>query len=416
MSWDRVNAHNGRTRIGVQSSLGTAAGTMVDLVINSPELPLGKLTRKMIPRRDQRRYRRDNLAPVKGLKAGAPVEMTVDCKRVATRLAAGASPQAYDDSAPLSHQILLRAGLGAELDPQPGSAATGTPSTTSVAVTSSTGTRFALGQIVIVNGAPRRVTGISGDTLTLYPALANAPSATDAILNAYNYFPGENDTLALTVEHAPTESGTPELQQRALGVHGGLEITLTVGDVVRYAYKGTALDWTEPGNLSIALDTVADDMGAPMVWDPVIYLQSAGTAPSVVQITEMKVSVPRKWREIPGPGTQGVSAIAEVASHDMPIMIEIAGHMGTAQWAAFAAQTERWLMAYTQDGSGTDQRTVGLYAPRVVFAEPPNSEVSDGLVFFRGKLLPLFATDIDSTPTPGSTPETAVAPLLWFLG
>ena len=416
MSWDRVNANNGRTRIGVQSALGTAAGTMVDLVVTAPELPLGKLTRKMIPRKDQRRYRRDNLAPVKGLKAGAPVELMADCKRIATRLATGASPQAFDDSAPLSHQILLRAGLGGELDPQPGSAATGTPSTTSVAVTSSHGSRFALGQIVIVNGHPRRVTGISTDTLTLYPALASAPSATDAVLNTYCYYPAENDTLAITVEHAPTESGTPELQQRATGVHGALEITLSVGDVVRYAYKGSAVDWTEPGDLSISLATTADDMGAPMVWDPVIYLQSAGTAPSVVQITDLKMTIPRKWQEIPGPGTQGVSAIAEVASHDAPITFEIAGHMGTAQWAAFIAQTERWLMAYTQDGSGTDQRTVGLYAPRVVFAEPPTAEVNDGLVFFRGKLHALFGTDITATPTPGTTAETAIAPLLWFLG
>lgn len=417
MAHSLVHAANARTQIGVQSSLGTVASTMVDLVIRGPALPLGGLNRKMLERRDERRYRRQILAPVKGLKAGAPVELTVDAKRVATRLDGSASPVAYDDSGPLSHQILLRAGLGAELDPNAGSVTAGSPSTTSIPVTTGHGSRFAVGQIVVIGGYPRRITAISTDTLTVYPALPSSPATGVAVLNAYQYYPGENDTMAMSVRHCPVEYGVAvELQQQALGVHGSLEITCTVGEIVQYAYKGEAVDWTEPGDLSVTLDTVADDMGAPMVWEPVIYLQSAGTAPSVVQISEMKVSVPRKWQRVPGPGTEGVSQITEVASHDEPITVEISGHMGTAEWTAFAAGTARWMMAYTQDGSGSDQRTLGVYFPRLVHAVPPTYKIDGALVFFTAVLRAEMATDITATPTPGTTAEISVAPMILFNG
>lgn len=421
MSWELVHASNSRTQIGVQSALGTVAGTWIDLVLTGPANPLGALSQKMIVRRNESRLRRQVQAPVKGLKTGAPVELACEAKRILVRLDASATPQAYNDSGPLSHQILLRAGIGAELAqdgaaPQAGSATTGTPGTTSIPVTSSTGVRFAVGQIVIIGGYPRRVTARSTDTLTVYPALPTAPSSGVAVLNTYCYYPGEYDHLALSVRHAWVEEGSAETQQQALGVHGGVEVAFEVGDLVRYAYKGMALDWTEPGDLSMSLATTADDMGAPLVWDPVIYLSSSGSAPSLAQISKIKVTLPRNWQEVPGPGTQGVSAITEVASHDAPITVEISGHMGTAEWAAFVAGTARWMMAYTQDGSGSDQRTLGVYFPRLVFLEPPTTTVEGSLVFFSAKLQAQMATDITATPTPGSTSEISIAPMLFFLG
>jgi len=420
MSWSTVHAAAGRTQIGVQSALGTVTSNWRDLVLRGPANPLGALARKMLPRKDERRYQHDAQTPVKGLQAGASVEMMVDGKRVSTRLASGASPVAFDSASALSHQVLLRAGIGGELTPAAGSTAAGTPSAASCAVASGHGSRFVAGQIAIFNGTPRRVLSVSTDTLGLFPdlALGAIPSSGDAVLNCYNYHLGlAGDSTVYSVRHAWTESGSAETQRQGLGLHAGLSLTLTVGELVGYKLAGQVLSFTDPGDLSMSLATTADDMGAPLVWNPTCYLGSGTSAPSDAQLSTIEVTIPRKWQTVQGSGgTQGVVAVKDVASHDTPCLVKISGHAGAAQWTAWAAQTERYLLAYTQDGSGTDQRTLGVYFGRLVFEGEPQVTINGDLVFFEATLRALMPTDITSTPTPGSTAQIAVSPMIVFLG
>lgn len=422
MTWSTVNAHTGRTRIGVQASLGTISSNMKDVVLRGPANPLGALARQMKERQDERRYQHDVQAPVKGLQSGATAELMIDGKRLSTRLASGASPVAFSHASALSHQLVLRAGLGGELTPAAGSTAAGTPAADSVGVASGHGSRFIPGQIAIFSGHPRRVLSVSTDTLVPFPdlALAAVPSAGDAILNAYNYHLGmAGDTTVFSLQHAHTESGSAETQRQALGFHGGLALTLTVGEIVGYKLSGNVLSFTDPSDLSISLATTADDMGAPMVWEPVCYLAAVGTdsAPSDAQLSTIEVTIPRKWQRVPGSGgTEGVCAVVDTASHDTPCKVTISGHMGLAAWTAFAAGTEKYLLAYTQDGSGSDQRTLGVYFPRLAIEGDPQMELNGDLVFFKVTMRALIAQDITSTPTPGSTAPIAISPMIVFLG
>lgn len=420
MSWDKVNANNGRTRIGYQSALGTISSNLKDLVLRGPANPLGALARKMLERRDERRLQHDVQAPVKGLQSGAPAELMVDGKRLVTRLSSSATPVAFSHASALSHQLVLRAGLGGELAPAAGSTAAGTPAVDSVDVASGHGSRFIPGQIAIFNGAPRRVLTVSTDTLVPFPDLAGAPSAGDAVLNAYNYHLGvTGDTAVFTLQHAHTESGTAETQRQALGFHGGLSLTLTIGEIVGYKLSGNVLSFTDPGNLSLTMESVADDMGAPMVWEPTCYLGSTATdsAPSDAQLSTIEVTIPRKWERVPGSGgVEGVCAVLDTASHDTPGKVTISGHMGLAAWTAFAADTERYLLAYSQDGSGSDQRTLGVYFPRLVIEGDPVTELNGDVVFFKCTMRMLMARDVSATPTPGSTAPIAISPMIVFLG
>ena len=92
MAWNTVHKVNSRTRIGLETTFGTTATTMKDIVLDGPQLPLGKATRRVIENADQRRYRRRAIKPVRGLLAESPLEFKVMLKRLVTRLNAAATP------------------------------------------------------------------------------------------------------------------------------------------------------------------------------------------------------------------------------------------------------------------------------------------------------------------------------------
>jgi hypothetical protein len=401
--WNLLNKNNSRTRIGVETTLGTASTNMKDLVILDPAMPLAKNARKMLANKDQRRRRRDFVQPVKGLQIDSPIDMMVEAKRILTILDDSATPVAYSHADALSHQILMRAMFGAELTPAAGSTVAGSSSTTAlVNVASGHGSRFVVGQVIGVttsNGLEiRRVSGISTDALSVTPALSTAPAAGAVVRNAYNYMPTESDAVTHTIDHAYVESGTPENQRRARGCALDVSLDLKVGEIPTFKVTGTSTVHDGPGDLSLSTAATDDDEGAPFVWDPALWLSAASSAPTNAEISTLKLSLPHSWQRVMGPGVQGTSRMVEIASRDKPIVVELSGHMGTAEYAAWVAGTVRHLVTYALDGSGADARAIGLYFPRLVPMEEP-TEVAEGeLVFFSGKYLALqdnlAATDI----------------------
>mgnify|MGYP000924591042 CR=1 FL=1 len=437
MTWSNVLAVESRTQIGVQSAIPTAPSTWKDLVLSGEAIPFKGAKRNMIANTDQRRYRRQYVAPVPGLKSESPVAFECHGKRLSTRLNASATPVAFGHADALSHQILYRAILGGELTPAAGTTEAGAAGSTATVVQVTSAAVFTVGQMVGIEiGSDgviewRRVvardTAATPDTITVFPALSALPTASGEIRNAYCYYPAEGDTQTYAMRHGHVESGTPETHEYHRGITGGGELTLDVGQVVKVAFSGTSVDHDDPTDLSgsgLTMASVADDMGAPLVWQPTLHLHltTTGTAPGHAQIETLKVTIPRTWQALRGSGgAQGVAGLVETAGRAAPIMIEVSGWTNAlgataSAWASLTNGDLAHLIAYTSDGATTAQRFLGLCAPQLRLVEEPVKEVTGALLFVRMKFQVEMDTSITALPTPGSTGEPSIAGLVVFLG
>ena len=378
-----THIENSVTRIGVQSSLGTASSNMRRLTLMGDAHPIAGAQRKVFPNTSQGQRRRLGLAPIRGPREGATVALPVHLRGVASVLNAAASPVAYDNSSALPHQILWRAAFGGELTPAAGSTVAGSSGTpvNSIDVASGHGSRFVIGQmiVIVISGTPypRRVTAISTDTLTIVPPLPSAPSVGDVVRNTYCYYPAERDTTVYTVEHADVEASGTTTQRRAIGVYGGAEFNLPVNEPGSITFNGTAVDHTDPGDLSISTDPAAELDGDPLVVTPTFYLMDTmSAAPSVVDLSSFKVNIPRNWQTVPGSVVNGIGSVHEVAGRDAPITIEVQGLFDAAWMTAFESSTDYSLLFFTSYGSGTAARVAGFYAGTVrLHATPTITEL-----------------------------------------
>lgn len=410
-------------QIGVQSTLGTASSNMRRVTLMGDAHPIATAARQVFAHNGQNQRRRVARPPLKGPRTGASVSIPVHLRGVASVLNAAATPVAFDNASALPHQILWRAMMGAELTPAAGSTVAGSSGTpvTTVTVASGHGSRFVIGQIiVIVMGGtpyPRRVTAVSTDDLTIVPPLPSAPSVGDIVRNTYCYYPAERDTTTFTVEHAQVEASGATTQRRAIGCYGGGEINLPTNEPASLTFNATAVDHTDPGDLSLSTDPAAELDGDALVWTPTIYLMNTMTAaPSIAEIASIKITVPRAWQVVPGSTINGVGSVHEVAGRDAPITIECEGLFDSAWWDAFEAGTDYTLLAYTTFGSGTSARVVGFYAGTTRLHGTP--QVTD-LGKLRAAKFTLVA-ELDTTiagATPAlSTAEIRTANLIAFRG
>jgi hypothetical protein len=416
-----------RTRFGAQTSgIATAASTMKDLEIIGPGNPLGEVAQKTAQNNSQTRRRRDYKSTIRLQKSDSPVKFSAYVKGLASVLNAASTPAAFSAAGAVSHQIVYRALFGGELAPTAGStvaSSSGTP-VDEITVATGHGSRFVPGQIIIIERdglAPwvRRVTAVATDTLTISPPLdsGEAPDSGDVVRNAFNYYLAETDSQTFTVEHAAAEASSPETQMRALGVHGSGAFKLGINEAAEVSFDGMSISHTTPGDLSLSTDPVADDMGEPLVWQPVVWwATSLAAAPTVADISMMTLGVARKWQSVPGAVLEGVGSVHEVAGRGEPLSIDCEGLFDSDAWDDFAAMTERAFVAYTVVGVGSAARVVGFWCPRCEVIESPTVGAMDALMSRKFKLRPLLATDIAGATPALSTAQIRTSNIVWFMG
>lgn len=421
MTQKHILATNLLARIGRESTFGTTSTHMIRIVLNGVQNPLGESKREMLANNDSSVYQHDFKSPTQGLQMGSPLKCSVSLKRLAARLDASASSGAYpavDGASALSHQILFDHWLGgSRVDRGSTVAASPSPTAGGFTVGSGHGTRFAKGGIIIVNGLPRVVTGISGDALTIRPDLPSAPSAGDAVLNTFSFYRAESHEQTLTFETAFAETNTPETQRRGRGCYGQCAWTAEVGKVPTIAFEGVSTAHDGPGDLSITVADAADDMGAPIRWDGIAYLFDGTSAPSAAVVESSKITVPNKWATPRcGSGTETVNGAVMVGGREGHIKIELLVRHDAGEHTHYAAGDVRDLLLYTQVGSGSAQRFDGWYFPRVEVVEEPVNETKDNLVYTKLSLVAHPNTTIAGSPLGSTSTDLERSPCVLFLG
>ncbi len=409
--------------VGEENTAGTTATNMRPLRIEGAALPLGELAREMLPNERSSIYQHDNAAMVQGLERRAPVKIPMTLKYAPSQLTtASSAPTATTSSTALSQEVLLKHWLGGRVASQ-GSAVAGSGSTTStVDVTSGHGSRFTVGQMVVVYvaGVPnlRKVTAIATDTLSVWPNLSAAPAAAQLVLGSRTYYRAEAMTSTVTVEAANVESGTPAAQQRGRMVRGQCAMTMEIGARVGLAFDGMAQAFDE-GNLSITYADVADDMGDDVVWSGASYVfpSSDSSDPTHTCIEKMTVTCPNGWREQACmSGVEGAAGVVMTGGRS-PATVELTAtwaSSGASLTAAYDAGTTFAMLAYATRGSSTSQRWAGWIAPRMAFDGRPTRVDVDGEVMVVCKFRCLADTVAAGDPLSSSATDAERSPISFF--
>lgn len=442
MAW-AVPLHRGNQvcYLGAEAvAFGTLAANpkRIYLVGNTP--PLGKAARKMLPNADIRVRRNDAVSPVAGLMNESPVELSVYAKATKTALDAGAAPSIFSAAGALSHQIVYRAQWGAEVTPHAGTTieaytAAAPPALASVEVAAGTGALFLEGEVIAVEvGATggdweyKRITEIAGDVLTVAPAFNVAPyvpvGKTGKVRALYNYYlPESLDTQSYSVQTAYYETAAEVTQRQGLGCTFTGSETLAVGEVPTVKLAGKSATHTAPGDLSLTVDEAADDVGAPIVWEPCGALfTSLATAPSAIRVHEASYDLQRSWQDVPGCGVEGLLYRVETAGRDKRPTITLKGTTQDAAgdpgspWTLFSGGSALSLLLFTKVGSGTDARVKGFWFPRLVLeSEPVYGELGE-LVTWEATFTAHLARDAVAYPPASTDTALALAPAIMFWG
>lgn len=409
--------HTRKVRVGYESTFGTAATNMKTLVVDGPAPILAGLSAEMLAVADMSPFMEDPTTPVQGLRRGGKLSLKALVRRLSSRLNAAASPVAWTNSAALSHQILLGHWLGGEAvgagSTCPAGAST---AATTIDVASGHGARFLAGKVIGITHAsgvlPYLVTARSTDTLTLWPAL-RADVATDAVvLNSYQWHRAESHSSSLTVQEAYYEA-SPAAQQQAVGCFGAGKLSLAVGQIPAVEMSLEHSDFTGPTSGIISdMTAEANDMGAPIVWTPEVILQTGDTAVTYV-CDSFSVDIPNTWTRVAqGDGVGATNAVVRTQGKTNPVTWELVVRMDPAEYTAFTASTERYLML-SATGSGYG---FGVLLPRAVITARPQGTDKDGLLYVSLKGIARANTVVAGSPLRDTAnTDLAASPVSIFL-
>lgn len=399
-------------RLGRESTHGTAATTMKRLALAGRQHPFGDSAKQMLQSRDTGFYRHDANPMVQGISMDSPVKATAHIKSIPSQLNASATPAAPSSASALSHTILFDHWLGGTSVAAGSTVASSpAPAVGGCTVAAGHGARFAAGQVVLINGEPRVITAVATDAITWSPDLAAAPASGDAVLNTFSHYRAEAQTTGLTVDGAYSETPV-ETQFRARGVVGQCAWSAEMAQLGTIAFDGMASSLDPVGDLSVPTTEAADDMGAPIRWDGVVYLFPAATttAPAHVCVTATKIVVPNKWERIRcGAAENTVAAVVATGGREDPPTVEMTLRVDPDFFAGFEANTDYRAIVYTSQGTGTARRLVGWHFPKLRMANRPKHSGSNGLVY-----MTLSFVALRSGITSGT--DLARSPAVLFLG
>jgi hypothetical protein len=272
--------------------------------------------------------------------------------------------------------LLYKNGLGKFINNTVATTATG-GTTTTIIVTSAVG--LAVGQIVKINlGAGdsyTTITAIAGSTLTVEPALSEAPTTGDAVVGLATYIlPKPNDTvpsLAVRENLKPTTGNTIDYDYLGVVV-SDVALNYPVGNIAtaQFTVAGAGFTATTPGSVPALPCTIAT---------PVVGKNATLTALGVAYAAQdLSINVTTEVTDVNAMTTDGLSnklAVGKGVTGSFKVE-----YSGTASFDAFKAGTLWSLMLQVRDGGKTAPMLQVVYMPSIKFTEVTRSE-DGGLLY-----------------------------------
>lgn len=280
-----------------------------------------KRTMLEVPAESTSRY--DNPAHAVGAKVAAWGPLNIQLRGVpsASRLTASGS------TAVLSHDVFWEHFYGRRYAAVGTTIAGSGSTTTTMDVASATGRK--VGELLLreSTGEVRRISSVSGTTLTVSPAMGTSPADGEVIRALRTYVMPETRAATLSIEQAFVQDGSLQELYRVVGAMGEGTLTLPkFGEIPTAALKGSAVDFDGPeSSLSPAFFTSAapadDDMtGGCIAWHPVLYLDGVAVR---VETEGLSITFGQKPDPIPdGSRPTGIGGWIDTGGRDSGISVQ----------------------------------------------------------------------------------------------
>lgn len=396
-----IISRTGRTKVGIETTFGTVAGTMVDVYPESGTL--FEFRRKPIKLNDERPTKFAAQKDAQGPQEWVG-KLKFDLKPAGTQLNAAAT------AATPPQGVLAKALWGGEASGA-GSTVGASATTTSVPVGTGHGSRFAVGTWVAIGVAgvlyPRKVTAIATDTLTVFPALPAGPASGQLVINSYTYYPTQSDVQSISVQLAKMNAANTsdyDQQWEGRGGTGDLSISLVMADKATMECDLRGAAWTGPSTSPSLLpaSAAAETMGAPWVLGSATVLwQPIATSTAVhcpIRKLDLKFQGGMIHNEEFG-GVEGRTGIERVGSDYTFVTATIEKLYDPVYEGYFTAQDSLFFAVFVPFGSGTTQRFLVLEIPTCYHTQKPQPTDSSGVVVNKHELSGLEDATITTPAT-----------------
>lgn len=402
MAQSTINSRQAATYVGLETTFASTPGTVYRAFPKStPDIGLEQAE---VENDNESVYLFDYLDPVQGIKDGS-VKAEFYLRPHASQLNSSTAP-----SNNYLQQVLKGTFGGHTVNT--GSLVGASATTGSIPV--DTSSRFSVGQWALFTTTaglePARITAISASTLTVFPALSSAPSSGSAAINMDNFYPTENNTNSLTVQHAKAEDSAFQVLMN--GCIGGAEIKLERGALATVSVDLKAATWST-GSLGYSTAVGTDTLASPMVVkDAVVLVQPTTTSTRTqypLKSLSLKLDLGNSFLEELG-GAEGKTGPVRTGNRSVAD-ITLRFKADTVAEGYWSNQTKLSVMAMVPVGSSTSKRWIVLDVPTAVPVGRPKL-VDDGGVLYLEMTLKAKLSTVNSS----QSTDLARAPVVLAVG
>lgn len=307
-----------------------------------------------------------------------------------------------------------------------GSTVQSSSTTTSVIVGTGHGSRFAVGTVIAVEVSGSlevtEVISVSTDTLTVWPQLSATPTTSGVVVNSYTYYPvdayaAHNASTSMAIQHAlaaTNVTGYADFQWTVNAATGLIEISIERDKLISAVWKLAAAKWTGPSDQSITVSAASDAMATamPVRTGRTLIQALSSTTRTHVPIKSIGLKFPEENKlieELDGTleGTSGVQKIT--ARPGLEVTIKQLADTSVFS-SHYTSQTKLAIWHWTQFGSGTTARFVGVVIPTAVVGVLPVYDEEGGL-----KTVEYTLEAMEDEKTSGATTDLALAAYRVFM-
>ena len=290
---------------------------------------------------------------------------------------------------------LLEAIMGGSITTTDESAQTtvqaGSTTTTAVEVTSSHGTRFAVGGVIgceVVSGSglieAREIASIASDVITVKEAFSSAPVTGSAVRGGVTFHMTEDPNTSLQALIEGRE-GTDGLL--LTGLQGGFSLQLPVGGLGQIAFALAGAAWSRLGSSSVTVPSYS--VFGPMALNPLeVHVPTIGSTTRVV-VEQAEVSIEPQITYAPVRSGAAANTISRMRRQAVRPLVQgsfTIPYEDDTWWTAHSARQDRALFAQCGNVPGS---TVLISCPTIQIGLPQPAASAEGIagqtVPFRGR-------------------------------
>jgi hypothetical protein len=403
MSAENQLTNRSRTKVALESSFGSIPATTYNIIALTDSFDASSVMPKELENLDESTYLFDNKTTVFGMVEGN-LKFEANLKLPRTILSASAGRPTTGQSE------TLKAFFGSRTEAA-GAFIVATGTTSTAVVTVGSGSNWTAGQWLLVGSGsgniPRKVTAVSGDTLSLYPNLPNTATSGALAGNSTTYVPAQDNSLSLSVLHTLASTGMQwqyqgcAVNELQFDISRNALVKMTVNAMVG---SGSALI---SGSQAVTVVNDQSEHTSPIAVNNVIcWLQPTTTTTATHYpfiSAQLKLNNGMKYIEELG-GLEGKSGCLRTGNRDF-VNMTLKIVMDVTQQSQWNAQTDLFCSIAVPKGTGTGRQWMVFELPTCNIVGQPKWSSEGGqsvlTLELKGKidaLIPAASTDLGLSP------------------